>query len=128
MGGGADLDPAFRWLCDHATGGDFLVLSTRKGDDYDPYVQKLCSMNSVATIVIPNRKTAADPAVVEVIRHAEVLFLRGGDQSRYVRFWQGTPVQDAINAHIAAGRPVGGTSAGLAILGEFSSGNLVSAP
>ncbi|MEQ1353427.1 MAG: hypothetical protein ABLT11_05375, partial [Candidatus Acidiferrum sp.] len=35
-------------------------------------------------------------------------------------FWQDTPVQDALNRHIAAGKPIGGSSAGLAILGEFS--------
>jgi cyanophycinase-like exopeptidase len=31
----------------------------------------------------------------------------------------GTPVQEALNAHIAAGKPIGGTSAGLAVLGEY---------
>src|SRR5262249_15957474 len=52
--------------------------------------------------------------------HAESIFFAGGDQSNYVRFWQDTPVQDALNKHIAAGKPIGGSSAGLAILGEFS--------
>ena len=33
-------------------------------------------------------------------------------------------MQEAINANIAAGRPIGGTSAGLAVLGEFSYGCL----
>jgi cyanophycinase-like exopeptidase len=36
-----------------------------------------------------------------------------------VNWWQRTPVQDALNAHIAAGKPIGGTSAGLAVLGEY---------
>ena len=67
---------------------------------------------------------AQDPAVAEIIRHAEAVFIAGGDQSRYVNFWQGTPVQDAINANIASGKPIGGTSAGLAVLGEFSYGCL----
>ncbi len=43
----------------------------------------------------------------------------GGDQARYINWWQHTPVQDALNAHIAAGKPIGGTSAGLAVLGEY---------
>jgi cyanophycinase-like exopeptidase len=46
------------------------------------------------------------------------LFIAGGDQSDYVNFWKGTPVQDAIHA-VAERAPVGGTSAGLTILGEF---------
>ena len=44
------------------------------------------------------------------------------------RAWQGTPVQDAINAHIAAGKPIGGTSAGLAVQGEFVYGALGDKP
>jgi cyanophycinase-like exopeptidase len=58
--------------------------------------------------------------VAEIIRQAEVVFIAGGDQSRYVNFWKGTPVQDAMNKNIAEGKPIGGTSAGLAIQAEFS--------
>ena len=32
-----------------------------------------------------------------------------------MQFWQGTPVEDAINANIASSKPIGGTSAGLAL-------------
>ncbi len=120
MGGGADLDEAFRWLCKKANGGDFLVLRARGDDEYNSYVKGLCKLNSVATLIIPDRDAAQDPAVANIIRHAEAVFITGGDQSRYVNFWAGTPVQDAINANIAGGRPVGGTSAGLAVLGEFA--------
>jgi cyanophycinase len=119
MGGGSDLDEAFRWLCKKADGGDFLVLRARGDDDYNSYINNLCKMNSVATLVIPNRRAAQDPAVAKIIRDAEVVFIAGGDQSLYVNFWQGTPVQDAINANLSAGKPIGGTSAGLAVLGEF---------
>ena len=128
MGGGSDLDEAFRWLCKKANGGDFLVLRARGDDAYDPYINGLCKLNSVATLIIPDRDAAQDPAVAEIIRHAEALFIAGGDQSRYVNFWRGTPVQDAINANLAAGKPIGGTSAGLAVLGEFAYGALGDAP
>jgi cyanophycinase-like exopeptidase len=37
-----------------------------------------------------------------------------------VRYWKGTPVQEALNAHVRADRPIGGSSAGLAILGHYS--------
>ena len=120
MGGGSDLDEAFQWLCDKAQGGDFLILRAHGSDDYNPYVNKLCKLNSVATLVIPNRRVAEDPATAEVIHRAEAVFIAGGDQSRYIKFWRRTPVQDALNAHIAAGKPIGGTSAGLAVLGEFT--------
>jgi cyanophycinase len=124
MGGGKDLDEAFRWLCKKANGGDFLVLRARGDDDYNSYVNGMCKLNSVATLVIPDSAAAHDPAVADIIRHAEAVFIAGGNQARYVQFWQGTPVQDAINANIAGGKPIGGTSAGLAVLGEFAYGCL----
>src|ERR1700733_8410340 len=125
MGGGSDLDEAFRWLCQKANGGDFLILRARGGDDYNSYVRALCRTNSVATLVIPDRKAAQDPAVAGIIRHAEAVFIAGGDQARYIHFWLGTPVQDAINANLSGGKPIGGTSAGLAVEGEFIYGALL---
>ncbi len=128
MGGGSDLDEAFRWLCQKGNGGDFLILRATGGDDYNSYVNGLCKLNSVATLVIPDQKAAQDPAVAAIIRRAEVVFIAGGDQGNYLRGWKGTPVQDAINPNIAAGKPIGGTSAGLAVLGEFVYGALGDKP
>jgi len=119
MGGGSDLDEAFQWLCGRAPGGDFLVLRAAGDDDYNDYVNKLCHANSVATLIIPSHDAATDAHVSEIIHHAEAIFIAGGDQARYMNWWQHSPVQDALNAHIAAGKPIGGTSAGLAVLGEF---------
>lgn len=119
MGGGADQDPAFRWLCERAHGGDFLILTATGEDDYNPYVQKLCKVNSVATLAIPDRDAAMDPFVADAIGHAEAIFITGGDQANYVKYWQGTPVQATINQRLREHVPIGGTSAGLAVLGEF---------
>lgn len=128
MGGGTDLDEAFRWLCDKANGGDFLILRAHGTDDYNPYVNGLCKANSVATLVVPSRAAAQEPRVAEIIRQAEAIFIAGGDQSRYVNFWKGTPVEDAINADVAEGKPIGGASAGLAVLGQFVYGCLEDKP
>jgi cyanophycinase len=128
MGGGSDLDEAFRWLCNKSNGGDFLILRAAGGDDYNPYVNGMCRLNSVATLIISSREAAEDKAVAGIIQHAETIFIVGGDQARYVNFWHNTPVQEAINAHVASGKPIGGTSAGLAVLGEFSYGALGDAP
>ena len=128
MGGGTDLDEAFRWLCNKGNGGDFLVLRATGDDDYNSWVNGLCKANSVATLIIPSREAALEPAVAEIIRKAEVVFIAGGDQSNYVRGWQGTPVEKAINENIAAGKPIGGTSAGLAVQGEFVYGCMKDKP
>src|SRR5580704_914790 len=128
MGGGEDLDEAFRWLCGKGDGGDFLILRAHGSDDYNPYVNGLCKVNSVATLVISSRKAAQQPRVAQIIRQSEAVFIAGGDQSLYVNFWKGSPVEDAINAHVAASKPIGGTSAGLAVLAEFVYGCLEDKP
>jgi len=120
MGGGTDLDEAFQWLCARAGGGDLLVLRASGDDAYNPYIEKLCHLNSVATMVIPSKEAAMDPFVARAIEQASAVFISGGDQSNYVNFWQGTPVEAALNADVKRGVPIGGTSAGLAVLGEWA--------
>lgn len=130
MGGGSKQDAAFRYLCEHANSGDFLILRANTEDDYaqkvNEEIKAICPLNSVATIVFTDRDDdSADPKIPELIAQAEVIFFAGGDQSNYVRFWQDTPIQDALNRHIAAGKPMGGSSAGLAILGEFAFASII---
>jgi cyanophycinase len=129
MGGGAKQDAAFKFLCERANGGDFLILRADTEDDYAQKVNKeikaTCPLNSVSTIVFAGREDADDPKVAQIIDQAETIFLAGGDQSNYVRFWQDTPVEDALNRHIAQGKPIGGSSAGLAVLGEFSFASII---
>lgn len=118
MGGGADVDAAFRWLLDRSGGGDIVVLRATGDGGYNRYLRSLGSVDSVATLVTRTRSAASDPFVVETIRNAEALFVAGGDQWDYLRFWQDTPIEAAINVLAAEGVPIGGTSAGLAILGR----------
>jgi len=120
MGGGTDVDAAFQWMCQRSGGGDFLVIRATGTDAYNPYIQQLCpSENSVATLIIPNRAAASDPFVASTIENAEALFIAGGNQADYINFWKGTPVESSLNALIARGVPVGGTSAGMNVLTEF---------
>jgi len=120
MGGGTDLDEAFQFLCDRADGGDMVVLRARGDDEYNAYLRGICRLNSVATLIIPNRKAAADPFVAETIGHAAAIFIAGGDQANYINFWMNTPVQTALNEAVRRGVPIGGTSAGLAVMGEYA--------
>jgi len=120
MGGGTDLDEAFQFLCERANGGDMVVLRARGDDEYNAYLRGICRLNSVATLIIPSRKAAEEPFVAETISHAAAIFIAGGDQANYINFWMNTPVQNALNEAISRGVPIGGTSAGLAVLGEYA--------
>ncbi|MBW4361374.1 Type 1 glutamine amidotransferase-like domain-containing protein [Flavobacterium taihuense] len=72
------------------------------------------------TIFIDSKAKAGIAAIATKIRNAEALFISGGDQATYVSYWKDTPVEDAINYLINTKKvPVGGTSAGCAILGKF---------
>ena len=119
QGGGTDVDENYVRMGKHAGGGDFVVLRATGSDAYNTYVYDLCSCDSVETIVIKNREAASDPIVIEQIRNAEAIWIAGGDQSNYVRFWKDTPVEDAIHFVARKPAPIGGTSAGMAVMSEF---------
>ena len=86
MGGGDDLDEAFKFLCEKSGGGDFLVMRAAGDDDYNDYINKLCKVNSVATLIIPDRDSAADPKVADIIRHAEAVLAAIGAINKVARF------------------------------------------
>jgi cyanophycinase len=118
MGGGTDVNDAFRWMIQRANGGDFVVLRVSGSDGYNPYIWALGNVDSVETFVIKSESGASDPFVLDRVRNAEAVFIAGGDQSDYMRLWAGTPLQAAMQ-EAAARAPFGGTSAGLAVLGQY---------
>lgn len=120
MGGSTDVDAAFEWMIDRSGGGDFVVIRATGADGYNPYVYTdLGGVNSIETIVIKGKKDASDISVYNTIINAEALFIAGGDQNDYTSNWKNTIIEDAINYLINVKHvPVGGTSAGLAILGD----------
>jgi cyanophycinase len=121
-GGGTDIDQVFMWMEGQMGGkGDFLVLRSTDDTLYNTYVDGLdpSGFNSVATLDIPNRNAAFEPAVQQIIEKASAVFIGGGDQGDYINFWQGTPVQQAIDDDLARGVPIGGTSAGTDVIGQF---------
>ena len=121
MGGGTDVDAAFQWMCERAGGGDFVVIRTTGTDAYNPYIQELCpQMDSVETIIITSITGANSAYVSSHIQNAEALWIAGGDQSTYTETWRGTAVQTGVNFLLNSKlAPVGGTSAGLAVLSQF---------
>ncbi len=121
-GGGTDVDEAMRWLLKKSGGGDVVVLRASGSDGYNTYLYSTLgeTVNSVETILLNSAEWVNDEAVVQKIRNAEALFIAGGDQGNYVNFWKDSKVKEAINYLINNKKvPVGGTSAGCAILGQI---------
>ena len=119
LGGHGDVDEATSFLCSHSGGGELVVLRASGADDYNSEFQSACPGNSVVTLVITSREGANNPFVAEKIRNAHAIFIAGGDQSNYVKYWTGNAVQKEFDAAVKRGVPIGGISAGLAVQGEF---------
>ena len=119
MGGSTDVDAAIQWFLQRAGGGDVVVIRSSGADGYNQYMYDMVNVNSVETIIIDSRTKAGLSTVAQKIRNAEALFIAGGDQWNYVNYWKNTVTEDAINYLLTTKQvTVGGTSAGLAILGS----------
>ncbi len=112
---------ATQWLINHGKGGDYLVLrsggtGSQAGWICDNFGS---SIGSAAELSIDSRTGANDAVVAQKIRDAEIIFIAGGDQNLYENYWKDTAVESALNDHLRVSKkPIGGTSAGLAILGQ----------
>ncbi len=124
VGGGGWVEPAMKWMIANSGGGDAVVITASGAESYNKDFFELGGLNSVEVLNITSRELADDAKVASAIRKAEMLFIGGGDQSRYMRFWRGTQTEAAINYLLNEKKvPVGGTSAGCAILsGIYYSG------
>jgi beta-aspartyl-peptidase (threonine type) len=119
--GGGEHDPdAMTWFLERAGHGHIVVLRASMTTDVaDEIYRRFHGAVSVETFVFHDRKAALDPTMLQRLASADGVFIAGGDQSRYVKYWKHTPVARLLDAHVAAGKPLAGTSAGLAIMGEY---------
>jgi len=123
MGGGHEVVEAFASkavLFGH--GGDILVLRERGGFAYNSFFidrrpHSSQRPNSVETIIVDTRDKANSAYVKWAIDHAEMIWLAGGRQSESMHNWNDTKLSKAVDAAIARGVVIGGTSSGMAILG-----------
>lgn len=120
MGGGSDVDEAFRnRVRNHiGRGKDVVVLRTSGGNGYNSYLKSLLRADSVNTI-IPDTRSKANSAYVEwAVKSAEFVWISGGDQADYLNQWAGTSLQSALQHVFDKGGVIGGTSAGMALLSD----------
>jgi cyanophycinase-like exopeptidase len=120
MGGGTDVDAAMQWMINKSGGGDVVVLRSTGTNAYNSYLYGLGTVNSVQTLLVDSTSEGDNACVAQTIRNAEMLFIAGGNQQNYVDYFKGRAVGDAINYLINTKRvPIGGTSAGMAIMGQY---------
>ncbi len=119
MGGSTENDAAMRWFLQRANGGDVVVLRASGGDGYNDYFlnQLGVSLNSVTTFVCLDAESGLASEIIAAVNNAEAIWFAGGDQWKYISFWRNSPLNAALNNAIKRNVPIGGTSAGMAILG-----------
>lgn len=134
MGGATEDDNAMTWLLQRAAGGDVVVIRTSGSDGYNDYLYNQLGVivNSVETIVFNSAAASSNSYVQQQLQNAELIWIAGGDQSVYESYWKDTQIETILNNHINVKRaPIGGTSAGMAILGgdyfNASNGTITSA-
>ena len=98
MGGGDRNFDAMHWFMKKAGNGHIVVLRASQGGEIgEEFFNEVGGIKSVETFVFKDREAATDPKILAALKRADGIFLAGGDQSRYVRYWRGTPVGAALS-------------------------------
>jgi len=126
LGGGKNETNGFRNFLNAAGGGDIVVL-TGKGYLNHRYTHDLWKMaeefkikiDSVESIALLNKNASNEEFVLEKIRNAEAIFFTGGDQSKYLHRIKNTKLHAILKNRVNSGVAIAGTSAGLAIMGDY---------
>lgn len=120
VGGGVEPDDAFRSWSEAIGGGNAVVIRTSGEDGYNAWLyDDIGGFDSVETLLLDRVAIANDDYVAFTIASAEAVFIAGGDQARHLSTWSDTEVQANLQRLLLRGGSLGGTSAGLAILGEL---------
>jgi cyanophycinase len=95
-----------------------LPMSTEEPDTAYYYIkielEKACS-NTIANLNF-TKKDTSNKKWLDSLQHARLIFITGGDQSRFMNIVLHTPIQQAISKAYSNGATVAGTSAGAAMM------------
>ena len=125
-GGGSDDEWSGGWkhMLSRSGGGDVVVVRAdgRRGG-YESFIYNddgnhgFQTVDSVTTILIESASDANSTQVETLLRDAEMVFFAGGDQWRYINWFRNSKVASALSYLMNTKKvPVGGTSAGMALL------------
>jgi cyanophycinase len=96
-----------------------VTAATRKPEEVAATYREVfgaCGVAKLGVLDIRTREQAADPAAVEALDDAAVIFFTGGDQLRITSQLGGTPVFQKMQALYERGGTIAGTSAGAAAM------------
>jgi cyanophycinase len=124
VGGGGEnynswSDIPYSWFVQQADSGIIINIDVDEVADWYPgYFKSFGAAEGTQALRIASKSVANDSATYRLLTSASGIFMEGGDQWDYVSVWKGTLVEDAIHYVFQNGGAIGGTSAGLAVLGD----------
>jgi cyanophycinase len=97
-----------------------LPMSSEEPDSAYFYFKKQVEKLTPNPIVMLNfnKQTASNPVLVDSLQKAKLIFISGGDQTRFMGVVSNTPVIKAIHQAYQNGSTIAGTSAGAAVMCE----------
>lgn len=122
--GGRDVVQRFVELAGGPTAHIVVIPTAGGGESYDAGWEGLNRLREVGATNLTVVHTydpavARQPGFADPIRRASAVWIPGGRQWRLVDAYENTPVLDELNALLARGGVIGGTSAGASIMGSY---------
>jgi cyanophycinase len=124
IGGGSEnyndwSDAPYRWIVQKADSGKIIIIDVADATTWLPNYFMSLGASQAYNKTIPNISSANLQSTYDELITAKGIFIRGGNQWDYIRFWKGTKVDSAIQYVFNNGGVIAGTSAGAAVLGEI---------
>jgi cyanophycinase len=123
VGGGSEnynswSDAPYSWIVQKADSGKIIILGTSSATTWLPNYFMSLGADTAYNKTIGSIASADLQETYDELITAKAIFIRGGDQWNYNRFWKGTKTDSALNYIFQNGGVIAGTSAGLAVLGD----------
>ncbi len=127
VGGGSEVqggwsDAPYGWMVDQAANKRIAIISRNAGSNpqwLEDYFQSFGAVRA-ANFEFPNAASALVSGMYDTLMTYDGIFFKGGDQWIYYNYFTGSQIEQAIVDKFNAGGVIGGTSAGMAILGEYT--------
>lgn len=127
VGGGSEeqggwSDNPYGWMIEQTTNKRIAIISSTAGSDPQWLVNYFLSLGAVRAVnfEFPNASHALEAGLYDTLMTYDGIFFKGGDQWIYYHYFKNTPVEQAVIDKYQEGGVIGGTSAGMAILGEYT--------
>lgn len=125
IGGGDRSDDLMKQVLDAAELGkkDYIVVLPMSSEEPDSsfifFKTQMVKLTSNPIVMLNfNKETAQNKTLTDSVQKAKLIFISGGDQTRFMKVVHNTPIKTAILKAYENGSTISGTSAGAAVMSE----------